>query len=436
LPDLSHRDIAMKKLNFSSSADRAAEQAISYLMQAAFQFTDCISLAAGFVDETTLPTQLVLDAAHRVLTPNASGRSVLQYGTTPGIKSLRAVFRSHLAQLENNPSVNDVPLDRFMLTTGSQQMLCLLSQALFEPGDICLVAAPTYFVYLSVLNGVGANIIPVPTDEHGMRSDGLEAVLQTLSDEGKRDRIKLVYAVSYYDNPAGISIAAERRQQLVQTVQKWSSDKHPLLLLEDAAYRELRYDGPVLPSLWSYDETQETVILTQTFSKTFSPGLRVGFSVLPEALVKPVSDLKGNEDFGSARLNQHLVADVLESGAYNRHLTRVIAGYTVKRDAMLAAAEEFFTDIPGVTWERPAGGLYVWMTLPNSIPTGFDSPLFQYATETEEVIYVPGELCYPTSWSDRPRNQMRLSFGVASPEAIREGMKRLASAVMHFAEPS
>ncbi len=421
----------MKKRKFSPLADRAAEQAISYLMQAAFQFPDCISLAAGFVDETTLPTQLVLDAANRVLTPDNIGRSVLQYGTTPGMESLRAVFRSYLAELETNPSVNDVPLDRFMLTTGSQQMLCLLSQALFEPGDICLVAAPTYFVYLSVLDGVGANIIPVATDAHGMQPDGLETVLQTLSDEGKRDRIKLVYAVSYYDNPAGISIVAERRQKLVQIVQKWSTDRHRLLLLEDAAYRELRYDGPVLPSLWSYDDTQETVVLTQTFSKTFSPGLRVGLSVLPEALVKPVSDLKGNEDFGSARLNQHLVADVLESGAYENHLKQVITGYTIKRDAMLEAADEFFTDIPGVTWERPDGGLYVWMTLPASIPTGFDSPLFQHATETQKVIYVPGELCYPNSWANRPRNQMRLSFGVASPEAIREGMKCLATAVKH-----
>jgi 2-aminoadipate transaminase len=176
------------------------------------------------------------------------------------------------------------------------------------------------------------------------------------------------------------------------------------------------------------------VILTQTFSKTFSPGLRVGLSILPEALVKPVSDLKGNEDFGSARLNQHLIADVLQSGSYAAHVRQVIAGYRTKRDAMLAAADEFFAEIVGVEWERPAGGLYVWMTLPAEIQTGFDSPLFRYATQEAKVIYVPGELCYPASWSDRPRRQMRLSFGVESPDKIRNGMQRLAGAVRYVAE--
>ncbi|MCH2202825.1 MAG: PLP-dependent aminotransferase family protein [Fuerstiella sp.] len=418
----------------STVAKRASGQAISYLMQAAFQHSDCLSLAAGFVDESTLPTQLVLDATKRILTPNATGRSKLQYGTTPGVESLRDVFRSHLAVLENNPDINNLPLDRIVLTTGSQQLLCLLTQTLFDPGDICLVAAPTYFVFLSALDGMGAEIIPVPTDDNGMNPDGLESILQNLTDQGRRHRIKLVYAVSYYDNPSGISISADRRQRLVHIVQEWSSPQQPLFLLEDAAYRGLRYEGPVLPSLWSYDGAGETVILTQTFSKSFSPGLRVGFSVLPKNLVKPVCDLKGNEDFGSARFNQHLLADVLQSGSYTAHLKQVVASYEVKRNAMLAAATEFFSDIPHVHWIRPSGGLYVWMTLSPEIHTGFDSRLFEYATQTAKVIYVPGELCYPTSWNDRPRNQMRLSFGVESPANIREGMQRLACAVRHVTE--
>ena len=160
----------------SSAALRSSEQAISYLMQAAFSHRDCISLAAGYVDESTLPTELVVKSTQRVLTPDAAGRAALQYGTTPGVESLRAVVCDHLARLEQSDAVRSLSLDRMMLTTGSQQLLCLLSQALFEPGDICLVAAPTYFVYLSVLDGVGAEIIPVPTDHHGMQPEGLAAV--------------------------------------------------------------------------------------------------------------------------------------------------------------------------------------------------------------------------------------------------------------------
>jgi len=415
----------------SNAAQRAADQAIGYLMQAGIENPDCLSLAAGFVDESTLPADLVLNSATRLLTSDKRGRAVLQYGTTAGMDSLRTVFRSHLARLEDNSQVNNLSLDRIILTTGSQQLLCLLTQALLNPGDICLVSAPTYFVYLGVLEAVGAEVIPVPTDSGGMLPNGLNDTLRGLESEGRLNRVKLVYAVSYYDNPAGVSIAADRREPLVRIVQQWST-KSPLLLLEDAAYRELRFNGPVLPSLWSYDETGETVVLTQTFSKSFSPGLRVGLSVLPESLIKPICDLKGNEDFGSARLNQHIVADVLRSGAYIDHVSEVKAGYAIKRDAMLAAARGYFSDIEGVTWERPDGGLYVWMTLPNDIVTGFDSPLFEHATNVEKVMYVPGELCHPSQWEQRPRNQMRLSYGVLEPSQIREGMKRLASAVRHI----
>ena len=123
------------------------------------------------------------------------------------------------------------------------------------------------------------------------------------------------------------------------------------------------------------------------------------------------------------------MASVLQSGSYETHVEQLQNSYRLKRDALLAAADDFFGDMPGVSWHRPSGGLYVWMTLPESVATGFDGRLFERATKTDKVMYVPGELCYPSNWTERPRNQMRLSFGVLSPELIREGMKRLASAV-------
>ncbi|MEQ9411841.1 MAG: PLP-dependent aminotransferase family protein [Fuerstiella sp.] len=421
----------------SAMAQRAAEQAIGFLMQQGIENADCLSLAAGFVDPATLPVDLVRQAADRLLSDTASARSALQYGTTPGSEELRSVFRSYLADLEENRSrVEAVPLDQFMLTTGSQQLLALLTQALFNEGDICLVAAPTYFVYLGVLDAVGADVIPVKTDEDGMCPEDLNLQLQRLSEEDQLDRVKLVYVVSYHDNPAGITVSAARRPRLVDVCRQWSIHR-PIYLLEDAAYRELHYDGPKLPSIWScdtgYDEPQQQnqqhVILAQTFSKSFSPGLRVGLSILPPELVKPVSDLKGNEDFGSGHLSQNILAQVLSGQQYHSHVNGLCRSYTRKRDAMLSAADEFFSLLDGVSWRRPHGGLYVWMTLPPHIETGFDSPLFQRATEVDKVMYVPGELCYPSQWTDRPRNQMRLSFGVLGETEIREGMKRLASAV-------
>ena len=418
----------------SGMASRASEQAIGFLMQQGIENADCLSLAAGFVDPETLPVELVRTVTQKLLGDSVSGRRALQYGTTPGSAELRLVFRDYLAKLEHSESgLTDLSPDRIMLTTGSQQLLALLTQALFNEGDICLVAAPTYFVYLGVLDGVGAEVIPVDTDSDGMCPDALNAELQRLADEGRLHRVKLVYVVSYHDNPAGITVSRERRPKLVETVRRWSDD-HTIYLLEDAAYRELNYEGTDIPSIWSFDgspsdDEQKHVILSQTFSKSFSPGLRVGLGVLPAELVKPVSDLKGNEDFGSGHLSQNIVADVLQSGAYEAHRDRLRESYRAKRDAMLAAADRYFSDIDGVSWRKPDGGLYVWMTLPQHIETGFDSPLFRRATETDKVMYVPGELCYPSSWEQRPRNGMRLSFGVLDADGIDEGMKRLASAV-------
>ena len=418
----------------SVSAQRADGQAIGYLMQQGIENADCLSLAAGFVDPETLPTALVDKTASRLLSDSETGKLALQYGTTGGSDRVRAVFRNYLARLEGDEDrVRNLPVDQIMLTTGSQQLLALLTEAIFNEGDICLVAAPTYFVYLGVLDGVGAQVIPVKTDDKGMCPDALDDELRRIDERGQLHKVKLVYVVSYHDNPAGISVSKDRRPQLLEVTKRWSQD-HPVYLLEDAAYRELHYDGEELPSIWSFDTgyntgDQQHVVLSQTFSKSFSPGLRVGLSVLPPELVKPISDLKGNQDFGSGHLSQNIVAEVLRTGEYWDHLAGLRTSYRAKRDAMVAAAEEFFSGIDGVTWRTPAGGLYVWMSLPEHIPTGFDSPLFARATEVDKVMYVPGELCYPSGWEDRPRHQMRLSYGVLAAAGIREGMRRLASAV-------
>ncbi|MEZ6122697.1 MAG: PLP-dependent aminotransferase family protein [Planctomycetaceae bacterium] len=415
-------------------AERAAGQAIGYLMQQGIENADCLSLAAGFVDPMTLPVEIVRQTASEILGDAVRGRTALQYGTTQGSRPLREVFQEYLTDLEGPGSrMHELPSDRLMLTTGSQQLLALVSQAIFNPGDICLVAAPTYFVFLGVLDGVGAEAIPVKTDSDGMCPVALEQQLERLAADGRLDRVRMVYVVSDHDNPAGISVSAERRPQLVDVVHRWSDRQH-MYLLEDAAYRELHYDGPVRPSLWSFDRPSDTygrehVILSQTFSKSFSPGLRVGVGVLPVELIKPVSDLKGNEDFGSTHLSQHIVASVLESGGYRPHVAALTESYRSKRDVMLSAAAEFFAGLPGVTWLKPQGGLYVWMSLPEHISTGFDSDLFRRATQVDKVMYVPGELCYPSGWEARPRNQMRLSFGVLDHESLSEAMRRLASAV-------
>jgi len=404
-------------------------QPISFLMQQGVENPDVISLAAGLVDPSTFPASETLHAAEYLLADEARAREALQYGTTPGAAPFRRVFLEHLARMEGCTADElGVDVDRLVLTTGSQQFLSLVGEVLLDPGDICLVASPTYFVFLGLLAGLGARAIPVQTDDDGMCPDALEAELARLEQAGELGRVKLIYLVSYYENPSGVSLSHERRAEMVEIARRWSK-RHRLLILEDAAYRELRYDGPELPSVWSCDERHDSVILAQTFSKSFSPGLRVGFGVVPKELVEPICDRKGNEDFGSANFNQNLIATVLRRGSYVPHVERLCVSYREKRDAMLAAADRYFADLPGVDWVRPHGGLYVWMTLPESVPTGFDSPLFRQATKVENVMYVPGEICHAGDPDDRPRNQMRLSFGVQDLAGIDEGMRRLANAV-------
>lgn len=407
----------------------ATGQAISYLMQQAVENPQVISLAAGLVDPSTLPVDESEEVLHSLLGDRALGQQALQYGTTQGSERLRKQLVGLLGRLEGTPS-RECAIDpgQIVVTTGSQQLLSLVGEVLLDPGDICFVAAPTYFVFLSVLSGLGARAIPVPADDQGLRTDLLEEELERLDLAGELSRVKLIYAVSYYENPSGITLSDTRRRELVEMSQRWSKQQR-IFVLEDAAYRELRYDGPVHPSVWSFDSARETVILAQTFSKSFSPGLRVGYGIVPSALVRPICDRKGNEDFGSSHFSQRLMAAVLESGRYEAHVELVRASYRLKRDRMLLAAERYFRDLPGVSWVRPEGGLYVWMTLPPTLETGFDGPLFKRATKVDGVMYVPGELSYAGPPEGRRRNQMRLSFGVESPERIEEGMRRLAAAV-------
>jgi 2-aminoadipate transaminase len=155
---------------------------------------------------------------------------------------------------------------------------------------------------------------------------------------------------------------------------------------------------------------------------------------MPQDVRNAISDLKGNQDFGSANFNQHLLAELLASGLFAEHVDQVRSAYRVKRDAMLAAADEFFADLPDVSWVHPRGGLYVWMSLPSHVETGFHSPLFRQAVDVEQVMYVPGELCFGGPREQRQRNHMRLSFGVQNPDGIREGMRRLSRAVRRILE--
>ena len=407
----------------------AADGVVGFMMKQAVDHPECISLAAGLVDPQTLPLEAARLASERMLSNKSLGRAALQYGTTEGSRRLRDLLLEYLAGLEGVGSDQlGVTSDQLVLTTGSQQLLSILCETLLDPGDICLVANPTYYVLLGVVAGLGARAVPVESDDEGMKPESLEEILEALRDCGELSRVKLVYVVSDYDNPRSVSLATDRRERLVEIVNR-NSTQQQIFILEDAAYRELYYDDSPRPSLWSFDGTRQSVVLVQTFSKCFSPGLRVGFGVLPRDLVGPVTDLKGNEDFGSASFNQYLLATAIEEGLFDSHVQRLRATYAAKRDRLAAAVTEHLGDVPGVRWLVPCGGLYIWMTLPAGIDAGWGGSLFERAVYQEQVMYLPGDLCHAGGEDVRPRNGLRLSFGVETPERLELGLARLARAI-------
>ncbi len=415
-------------LPLSVQATRTTDSPISYFIRKAIETPGLVSLAAGLVDEPSLPAADVAEATAALMADPATARAALQYGSTQGLTALREKVLAHVCAADGvTPADLNLSVEDVVVTTGSQQLLYLLGEALFDEGDIVVTEAPSYFVYHSSLGSHGVRVLPVPMDAGGMNLDALEDLLARLERAGELPKLKLIYTVDYFQNPTGLTLAADRRPRLVELARRYSRS-HRVLILEDAAYRELRYDGPDLPSVKRADPGNEFVVYTGTFSKPCAPGLKTGYALMPRDLVAPVCHLKGNHDFGSNNLSQHLIDRLMATGAYHRHVGHLRGVYRAKRDAMLRALEAEFADWPEVRWTRPAGGLYVWLTFPPHVDAGPDGPLVPRALDAG-VLYVPGEFGHVADeFGALPRNEARLSFGVADEGQIAEGVRRLRKA--------
>ncbi|MGL4419464.1 MAG: PLP-dependent aminotransferase family protein [Gemmataceae bacterium] len=415
-------------IRFSAQSVRTTDSPISYFIQKAIETPGLISLAAGLVDEGSLPAGPIAEAAAAILADPKTAQAALQYGSTQGLPSLRAKILQHITQADGvTPAEMNLSIDDVTLTTGSQQLLYLLGEVIFDTGDIVITEAPSYFVYHDCLKSHGVRVLSVPMDADGMNLDALEALLVRLEQTGELARVKLIYTVDYFQNPTGLTLAAERRPKLVALAARFSREQR-ILILEDAAYRELRYDGPDVVSIKRFDPTNEYVIYTSTFSKPCAPGLKTGYTLAPRDLTRALNNMKGNHDFGSTNLSQHILDRLLASGAFQKHVEHLRGVYRAKKDAMLRAIETEFADWPAVQWTQPGGGLYVWLTLPEPIDTTAQGELVERALAAG-VLYIPGAFGHvPDAAGHIPTNEIRLSFGVASLANITEGIRRLRAA--------
>ncbi len=418
----------MKRSALSQLGQRTAEPLISWLMAAALEKPGLISLAAGFTDNPSLPVTQTREIMNSMLRGKA-GQPPLQYGTTVGDEKLRTITARRLAKMDGQPArAKAYQPRRMMITHGSQQLLYILTEILFDPGDIVLVEDPSYFVYLGIMQSHGIRGRGISMETDGIDLAHLEKTLESLKAAGELHRLKALYLVSYHSNPTCITTAAAKKAGALKLLRRYEKAAgHPIYFLEDAAYRELRFAGEDTPSALTMDRAANRVIYTSTYSKPFATGVRIGYGLLPEPLLTAALRVKGNHDFGTTNLLQQLITRALTSGAYESHVQKLRKRYAKKASAMVRAIRRHIPE--GVKWTQPTGGLYVWVRMPARVKTALNSKLFKAALR-QKMIYVPGNLCYADDPTRRkPNREMRLSFGSASIKNVEEGIARLGRAL-------
>src|SRR4051795_3422433 len=352
---------------------------------------DLISFAGGFPDPRTFPADRVASLVGEL------DSSAFQYAPTQGLAGTRDAIAS---RLERRPE--DAEL---LVTSGGIEALELVSKSFLDRGDTVLVEAPTYLGAIMAFRSYEADVHAVPLDADGLDVDALA----TLLEGGLRP--KLLYTIPDYQNPAGVTLAADRRATLVELARHYG-----FLIVEDVAYRELGFDGSALPSVWSL--APDVVVQAGTTSKTFFPGVRLGWAVGPAEVGAQLVSAKQNTDQCSGALGQRLFEQYVRRGWIDEQLAASRALYRRKCDTTLAALARHMPD--GARWTTPRGGFFTWLTLPH----GVESTHLAARAAEEGVGIVPGTLFFADGRGDE---SVRLSFSMVDESQIDEGVARLAS---------
>jgi DNA-binding transcriptional MocR family regulator len=370
---------------------------------------DIISFAGGIPDPALFPAEAAAEAYREALTLSPS--LALQYSVSEGYLPLREWIAGRMRSL-GAPAEPD----NIVITSGSQQALDFLGKLLISPGDTALVTSPVYLGALQAFSPYEPRFDAIDP-ECGNRAP--ETYREAAASSGVGARVTLAYAVPDFDNPTGKTLSTAARQNLLGLAQDLD-----VPLIEDSAYRALRFEGSSPPTLQALDVERvgsldaSRVIHLGTFSKTIAPGLRVGWVCASRAIVRRLVLVKQASDLDAPLVNQMVMAKLAGSQLY-RLVGRACAHYRVKRDAMLAALDAFMPS--GVRWTRPEGGLFVWLTLPERTN---GAALLARAVEEAGVSFVPGGAFFAEGGGE---NTLRLSYSLPSVEDISEGIRRLAT---------
>jgi 2-aminoadipate transaminase len=357
---------------------------------------EVISLAGGMPFVQALPHEDVLDVVAQAFAEH--GSAALQYGEGQGTRDLRERLVSLMAAegLDADP-------DDMVITAGAQQALDLVAKIFVDPGDEIVVEAPAYVGALSAFGAYQPRFLQVDLDDDGMVVEQLEELLV------RGSRPKFVYSVPNFANPAGVTMSYTRRERLVALCREAG-----VPILEDNPYGMLRFEGERLPCLRSLDP--ENVIYLGTVSKVFAPGVRVGWALAEQSVTQRLIRAKEAADLCGSSFTMAVTERYFAGDRWRANLDSLVSLYRSRRDAMLEAMAEHFP--PDATWTHPAGGFYVWASLPEYI----DTQAMLAAAVDRKVAYVPGTAFYPDG---RGNDQMRLAFCYPSEDSIREGIARL-----------
>jgi 2-aminoadipate transaminase len=359
-----------------------------------------ISFAHALPPPDLFPLDEFRRSVERVL--RKEGRQLLSLGAASGYEPLRRYLAGQMAL----SGIQAQP-DEVLITNGCQQSLDLIQRILVRPGDEVAIENPVYPGAISLFCGAQAKYASIPVGPRGLDLDVLEDVLA-------HRRPKLIYTVPSYHNPTGATMDLESRRRLLDIAARYR-----VPIVEDDIYRELRYDGAALPPLKSLDR-HGLVIYINSFSKVGFPGLRVGWVHAPRIVIERLSALRRQSDFHTSLLVQAAIHDFAKHGALIKHIQRCRKAYALRRDAMLAALERQFP--AEAVWNRPDGGLAVWVQLPETVQA---ARILMTASE-QGVVFCPGELFYACG---AQANRMRLAFSTAAPAQIEDGVRRLGAVI-------
>ena len=365
---------------------------------------EIVSLAGGMPNLSAIPMDMMAGIVEKLI--REDGQEALQYGSGQGHPHLREQICDVMALegIKANP-------DDVLVTTGSQQALDLISRIFIDPGDVVLVEAPSYVGALGTFAQYEASVVHIEMDQNGLIPEALRQAIKTLRYQGRR--IKFLYLIPNYQNPAGVLLPADRRSEILDICRA-----EKIFIVEDNPYGLLGFDRPSPNAMRAEDS--ENVIYLGSFSKTIVPGFRIGWALVPQSLKEKLVIASESSILCPSNFSQMAIASYLANQPWREQIASFCALYKVRRDAMLSALDAYFPK--AATWTKPAGGFYVWVTLPPEIDTKAMVPRAIAA----KVAYVPGTAFFADgfgSWS------LRLSYCYPTPERITQGVMALSKVV-------